>query len=64
MDDMKGGALFGIKDEAKLRLVKIGWRKKSPGKNTRLGSRTICIDDMGADDFCNGALATIRVMAL
>ena len=56
--------MFGIKDEDKLRLVKIGWRKKSPGKNTRLGSRTICIDDMGADDFCNGALATIRVMAL
>lgn len=61
---MKGGALFGIKDEAKLRLVKIGWRKKSLGKSTRLGSRTICIDDMGADDSCNGALGTVGVMVL
>lgn len=63
MNDMKGGPLLGIKDAAKLRLVKLGWRMKSPEKNTRLGTRTVCIDDTGADDFCNGALGTVGVIA-
>lgn len=63
MNDMKGGPLLGIKVAAKLRLVKLGWRMKSPEKNTRLGTRTLCIDDMGADDFCNGALGTAGVIA-
>ena len=64
MNDLKGGPLSDIKGAAKLRLVNLDWRMRSPGKNARLGTRAVCFDDMGAVDFCNGALGTVGVMAL
>lgn len=64
MNEMKGGALFGIKDTAKLRLIKLGWRMKSHGKNMRLGLRSVCVVGMGVDDFCSRAFGTVGVMAL